>query len=278
MHFIFGLLEDKTMSPSQRKVPIMESKPPSQFIAYLAIIATPFALGAFLLAYAPAQNFNTFDPRYDGYTQPRDIGKIVEETQESTVTIKCYPPKRKDQSQGSGWAIDQSALLAQNVSESKTSIITNHHVIRGCLGSPMNNKVKIKKFFGKKNFIGTIEIWDKKNDLALISTDMKIPALQLSEYPVFPGYWVASIGSADGYEGSAALGTVFNLVGKIILFTNNISPGSSGGPLVDNLGTVVGTVTFGSTRLQYNGAMSLDAMCRKIIQCNGNFYWEFDEE
>jgi V8-like Glu-specific endopeptidase len=51
------------------------------------------------------------------------------------------------------------------------------------------------------------------------------------------------------------------------LITNNISPGSSGGPLIDNEGFVVGVTTWGLDIEQYNGAMSLDAFCAKILEC-----------
>ena len=54
-----------------------------------------------------------------------------------------------------------------------------------------------------------------------------------------------------------------------VLFTNNISEGSSGGPLIDNEGKVVGIVTWGSDkdREQFNGARSLDTFCMKMIKC-----------
>ena len=48
------------------------------------------------------------------------------------------------------------------------------------------------------------------------------------------------------------------------------------GPLVDNEGNVVGTNTWGAEGEQYNGAVSLDAMCVKIMKCDGEFYWSRD--
>ena len=49
----------------------------NKFIAYLAIIATPFALGAFVLAWSPAQQFSSEDPAGDGYVPPRSIERLV---------------------------------------------------------------------------------------------------------------------------------------------------------------------------------------------------------
>jgi hypothetical protein len=64
------------------------------------------------------------------------------------------------------------------------------------------------------------------------------------------------------------------------LITNNISHGSSGGPLVDNEGFVVGMTSWGYTEEQYNGAKSLDAFCAKILKCKYEFdgvktWWEY---
>ena len=55
-----------------------------------------------------------------------------------------------------------------------------------------------------------------------------------------------------------------------------ISHGNSGGPLVDNEGNVIGTNSWRSTKEQYNGAVSLDAMCIKIMKCKGKHFWSRD--
>ena len=85
-----------------------------------------------------------------------------------------------------------------------------------------------------------------------------------------------AVGYADGYEGSVAIGTVLNLLETEVLITNNVSSGNSGGPLVDNEGNVIGVVSWSSQDQQYNGAMSLDAMCREIIECEGETFWEWE--
>ena len=61
-----------------------------------------------------------------------------------------------------------------------------------------------------------------------------------------------------------------------IFITANISGGNSGGPLIDNEGKVVGTTSWGHKSQQYNGAKSLNAMCAKILECDGEWYWERD--
>jgi S1-C subfamily serine protease len=82
------------------------------------------------------------------------------------------------------------------------------------------------------------------------------------------------VGTADAYEGSVSFGSVMNLNATEVLITANASHGNSGGPVVDNEGRVIGTLTNGYDGEQYNVAKSLDAMCAKILKCDGKYYWE----
>jgi S1-C subfamily serine protease len=245
----------------------MTETPANKFIAFVAIVGTPFALGAFLLAWAPAQQFSNTDPKYDGYVQPRSISDLVDKTQASTVTVYCEPNKA-DFSQGTAWAID----LPNGVEEEfPTTLITNHHVIEKCIG--LDETVTVALLY-KDEVKARIIKWDKENDLAVLATTLDIEPLELSEYEPWPGYWTMALGSADGYEGSVAFGSVLNGTDYELLLTTNLSHGNSGGPLVDNEGRVVGVVTWRSTTEQYNGAKSLNAMCAEIIKCDGDYYWK----
>ena len=245
----------------------------NKFIAYLAIIATPFALGAFFLAWSPAQQFSNEDPAGDGYVPPRSIEKLVERTQESTITVWCTP-KVGIGSQGTGFAIK---LRTDVAGEYPTTLITNHHVIEDCIG--VDSEVTINLPYEDK-VKAVIVKWDEKNDLAVLATAKKLPTLALSDNGPWPGYWVMALGSADGFEGSVAFGNVLNVTYNDILITNNISHGNSGGPLVDNEGAVIGIVSWGKDVEQYNGAKSLDAFCEKILKCEFDFegektWWDY---
>jgi serine protease Do len=248
----------------------MSQTPANKFIAAIVIVTAPFAMGAFFLAWAPSAQFAASNPEYDGYVQPRSIEKLVERTQDSTVTVICRTGK-DSVSQGTAWAID-----LENGKDEKypTSLITNHHVIEDCI--PAGGKLTVAELF-KKEVPAEIIKFDKKNDLAVLATGLKLKTLELSDFDPWPGYWVMALGSADGYEGSVAFGSVLNASEYEILITANISGGNSGGPLVDNEGKVVGTVSWSSTKEQYNGAVSLNAMCSKILECNGKYYWDYEE-
>ena len=247
----------------------MENNIAQKITAFATIIALPFALGAFILTWAPAQQFYLSDPRGDGYVPPRGIETLIKTVQDSTVTIFCSPndPKSK-KSFGSGWAIDLENAQGKRF---PTTLITNHHVIDECLDG--KGKLTVAALYGKE-YLAVVDNWDEENDLASVASALEVTPLKLSEYEPLPGYWVAAIGSADGYEGSVAFGNVLNGTNLEILMTAPLSHGNSGGPLVDNEGNVVGTNTFGQKGEQYNGAMSLNALCVKIIECEGDVYWK----
>mgnify|MGYP000140216359 CR=1 FL=1 len=238
----------------------------NRFVAFLAIIATPLAAGAFLMSWGPGNHWFDFAPANDGYVAPRDISSMVDRVQESTVTVFCNVGKRGG-GIGTGWAIDSSLL---RVESSRTTLATNHHVIEDCLDG--KGKLSVALPYNKQK-AAEVLVFDEKNDLAILETDLKLEPLELSEWPPMPGYWVMVLGSADGYEGSVSFGSVLNETNKEIFITANISHGNSGGPLIDNEGLVIGTTSWGSKKEQYNGAKSLNAMCEQILKCDGKYYW-----
>lgn len=247
-----------------------------RFLLILSIITAPLAAGAFVFSFDSSRHFSNHGPSGDGYVPPRDIGAIVDKTQASTLIVTCnVPGERKKGGLGSGWAIELPADQDRLKSGFNSLIVTNHHVVEDCVGN-QRGELRVAKFEGKFSDAYVVR-FDEKNDLALLGAKATVPTLALSEWAPFPGYWTMAVGTADGYEGSVAIGTTLNLLKGEILITNNISSGNSGGPLIDNEGNVVGIVTWSSTREQYNGAKSLDAMCAVIIECeNGESFWDWD--
>ena len=245
----------------------------NKFVAALAIIATPFALGAFMLAWSPAEQFHMSNPKSDGYVQPRSVGDLVERTQESTVSVFCVV-RDDDWGLGTAWAIELENGLGEKF---PTTLITNHHVIDTCIGK--GDVITVALPF-EDPVAAELVRWDAENDLAVLRTKLKLPVLGLSEYDTFPGHWVMALGSADGYEGSVAFGNVINSNRTEILVTNNISSGSSGGALVDNEGNVVGVMTWSLDEQQYNGAVSVNTFCVKILECKYEYdgdktWWDY---
>lgn len=240
-----------------------------RFAGAIAVVALLLGGGGVYLGIGPYLNYNNTDPENDGYVQPRGLQNLVSRVLESTVTIICDTDE-KYLTQGSGWAID---LPIKDKKKYLSVIITNHHVIEDCIGN--KGEVRVKTYFGN-DYVADINRWDKKNDLAVVMTEAKVEPLGLSQAIPYPGYWVMAAGTPNGYEGSVAFGSVLNGTDTEVLITAAVSNGNSGGPLVDNEGNVIGTNSWVETRQQFNGAASLDAMCIKIMKCEGKFYWSRD--
>jgi serine protease Do len=250
----------------------MENNLAQKITTFATILALPFALGAFLLTWAPAKQFNLTDPAYDGFVQPRSIAKIVDITQDSTVTVFCdYTDKKY--TLGSAFAVE---LKHSQGNKYITTLLTNHHVIERCLEG--NTSISVLSIGGKE-VEAVIDRVDEENDIAVLATTLKLNTLSFSNYKPYPGYWIAAVGSADGYEGSVAFGNVLNMETYEILITAPLSSGNSGGPLIDNEGNVVGINTKSPVgdEYQYNLSMSLDALCIKIMKCDENVFWKLEE-
>ena len=234
----------------------------TKFLVVLSIIATALAGGAFALSWQPSNHFFDFSPSNDGYVAPRNVSRLIEDTQNSTVVVLCDLAKN-EQSLGTGWAIDRT-LLKVHVRD--TALITNYHVIKECTESPEKITVAL---LNEKEVAARVIAFDIDNDIAVLETKLEVKPLKLATYTPWPGYWVMALGSAAGYEGSVAFGNVLNTTSEDILITNNISEGNSGGALVDNEGNVIGMVTWGMDfkNDQYNGARILDVFCSSIIEC-----------
>ena len=159
----------------------MKDSASNKFVAALAIIATPFALGAFMLAWSPSDQFHQSDPQHDGYVQPRSISDLVDKTQESTLTVWCETSK-DDWSLGTAWAVELETEVSD---EYPTTLITNHHVIEDCIGGKGEVTIALP---GQSKRDAIVVDWDAKNDLAVLASKSKYPVLKLSESDPYPGY------------------------------------------------------------------------------------------
>jgi serine protease Do len=241
----------------------------NRLILFLATIALVISSASLTIGWQSHRILDNYDSAKSGFVVPKNIGGLIEGIQRSTVSVTCAVAN-EDESIGTGWAIDSETL---QVSSKQTTIITNYHVIEDCVKE--NGKVSVAKLYKDKKPAEILN-YDKKGDLAVLTTKIKLPILELSENPPYPGYWVMALGSAGAYEGSVAFGNVLNVTNEDILITNNISEGNSGGALIDNEGKVIGVVTWGMDYKtdQYNGASILDVACVKILKCQ----YEFDTE
>ena len=154
------------------------------------------------------------------------------------VAIKCLPATvslimedsyRQPISLGSGFII------------AKGKIITNMHVIEGARhGYAILNGNSVK--YPIEGYVAI----DNKNDLVILSTpNIDVPPLSLSEgeLPTI-GERIYAIGNPRGLTGTISEGIVSGIRSSeditLIQITAPISPGSSGGPVVNDQGKVIG--------------------------------------
>lgn len=255
-----------------------DSKPMSQkpklvaLVPLLLSIVSLFASASTVyFAFGPWQQFKNTDPQLDGFVPPRSIADLVAKVQDSTVTVYCDVDE-DNSFVGSGWAM---AIETDFEKEYPTAIVTNHHVIEDCLDG--KGEISVKQLSGRE-YRAIVDNWDSENDLAVIVTKLKLKPLPLSANPPAAGYWVMAVGSPKDFEGSIAFGNVVNVsTSNEIFITASLSGGNSGGPLIDNEGYVLGTNTWrGIDDVEFNGAMSLDAMCGGIMKCKDDTYWNWD--
>ena len=209
-----------------------------------------------------------FTPNF--FSAPPDLESTIKRVQLSTVVVTC------GQSQGTGWAVDLGPVAADADFQLKVkdnlypySVITNHHVIEACENNP--DAVRVSN--GTTNYISSLFTIDRRNDLAIVATQARIPVLEISPRPS-PGWWAMALGSPFGLEKSVSTGNVMNVtVDGYVISTAPVNPGNSGGPLVNSLGQVMGTNTaFLRGYQSVNIASDVDLLCRKLVDCGGDLF------
>ena len=166
--------------------------------------------------------FEEFLRRFFGNQQP-------ENNKEDDDDDLNYIPKR---SLGSGFIISPDGY-----------IITNHHVIRGA--DKIIVRLSDRRVFEAKT-IGS----DKRSDIALIKIKAnQLPVVRIGDSDALQvGEWVVAIGSPFGFDHSVTAGVV-SAKGRSLPNENYvpfiqtdvaINPGTSGGPLFNLKGEVVG--------------------------------------
>jgi len=149
----------------------------------------------------------------------------------SVVLIVAYDSMGIPSSLGSGFYFEED------------KIATNYHVIENA------SKVVFKQI-GSKSFHSVVKIssYSKSLDLAILSVKkLGKPLTIRNNSDVDVGEKVIAIGNPRGLEGSVSEGIISATRGsgelRYFQITTPISPGSSGGPLFDENGNVLGVTT-----------------------------------
>jgi tetratricopeptide (TPR) repeat protein len=171
------------------------------------------------------------------------LPELVRRIKPSAVAIQTFDNHGEPLSRGSGFFIDSDR------------VVTNRHVIENAF------RAEIHSSTGKVYPVKGVLAVDAEGDLALLKVDTPagtIRALSLERTSPQEGESVVVIGNPFGLEGSVTNGIVSAVrdiptFGRIIQITAPISPGSSGSPVVNMQGQVLGVAT-----LQITGGQSVN--------------------
>ena len=166
---------------------------------------------------------------------------LVKKIQPAIVTIVAYDVNRNVTNQGSGFFVDK-----------KGHLITNYHVLDGAYAAD------VKTFDGAKHPIEVVVAENKLSDL--IKVRVKIPEgavhwVVVTETEPSIGERVMVVGTPMGLEQTVSEGIVsavreLPVVGKVFQLSAPISPGSSGSPVINMNGNVIGVVSFQAVKGQ----------------------------
>ncbi len=174
----------------------------------------------------------------------QDVSALYRKIGPSVVAIYTYNERRENVGRGSGFFHGASS-----------HVVTNLHVLRGA------HSAQIKTAGGKVYPVAGIVARDASGDLALLAVSMpwgeSIPLAVTSILPEV-GERVVVVGSPFGLEQTVSDGIVSAIRdtaerGRVLQITAPISPGSSGSPVVNLRGEVIG-VAF----LQFRGGQNLN--------------------
>jgi len=163
------------------------------------------------------------------------LPSLIKSIKPSTVIIFAYDDKGEFLKLGSGFFISQNG-----------DVITNYHVVQGV------NSAEIKTTDEKTYPITYIVAGDEQNDLIRLSVNIPsqyVYPLSLSKTIPEVGERIIVYGSPLGLENTVSDGIVSAIrdipdYGRIIQITAPISPGSSGSPVLNMKGEVIGIATF----------------------------------
>jgi Flp pilus assembly protein TadD len=159
-----------------------------------------------------------------------DIPAIVQKAKPAVVEILTFDQQNKLLKTGTGFFISAEGLL-----------LTNHHVISG--GSSFMAKTPTGAVYFLKSVVFASESYDVA-ELQFFATDVSHLTLG-SSLSAVEGQRVLVIGNPEGLEGTVSDGIIsaFRAGRTMIQITAPVSPGSSGSPVLDESGNVIGIAT-----------------------------------
>lgn len=180
-----------------------------------------------------ADDWVTYPPAENASRKKFDRAELIRKIEPSIFYITAIRSDGSKSSQGTGFFISQ------------TQGITNHHVVAGA------SKIIIETNKGEKILVSNLGAVNETFDFAVLEFDMMVnhPPLRFSRMRVEKGEDILVFGHPRGLKNTVSNGIVSEIrslasVDDLIQITASVSPGNSGGPVVNMYGEVIGIVTF----------------------------------
>jgi putative serine protease PepD len=160
-----------------------------------------------------------------------------------------------------------TAFAVSRTSTGGTILLTNYHVVAG-VWSHGAHSVTLKQ--GARSVSGQIKTVRPTQDLASIEVINELPLLAINVTLPAVGAPVLVVGSPLGLAGTVTTGVVSAHRSHLIQISAPISPGNSGGPVVDASGRAVG---IASEKIVANNAEGLGfaipirEVCSSLVHC-----------
>ncbi|MBL4683940.1 MAG: trypsin-like peptidase domain-containing protein, partial [Nannocystaceae bacterium] len=249
------------------------SQAPAALAAYLVMCgagATALAIaGCGAEAEAEAAQATTPERRAEipsDYNPSKSLAPMIQAVAPSVVAVYTQSRTGGTQGSGSGFIYTSNGL-----------VVTNHHVVDGAAG------VQVRLADGQR-FEAQVLGSDEATDLAVLRLidASELPAVTLGDsHALAVGDWVVAIGNPMGLDHSASVGIISGKGrGSLGLYRDSyldflqtdadIAPGSSGGPLFDFEGSVVGVTTAVGAGSRPGFAIPVDTVRRIVGQLEKN--------
>jgi serine protease Do len=195
--------------------------------------------------------------------QGADIPAMIRNAKPAVVEILAYDKQNQLLKTGTGFFISPNGVL-----------LTNYHVISDA--ASVIAKTHDQEVYSLKSILAFSETSDVA-ELEFLAKNRPFLSLGFASKAV-EGQRVLVIGNPEGLEGTVSDGIIsaFRGGGTLIQITAPISPGSSGSPVLDESGNVIGIATrIFKEGQNLNFAISAEAI-RKAIQKSSPEPWLLD--
>lgn len=186
-----------------------------------------------------------------------DVTALASDTLPSVFTIEVRSPLGADL--GSAWVA--------RVDGGTSTLITNFHVVEPAWTVGIH-QVLVRQ--GDLTYDGTVVRVSESHDLAAIEVKEQFVPVPVAPAKPSVGDPVVVIGSPYGLEGTVATGVVSAFRAGRMQISAPVSPGDSGGPVLNSQGQVIGVIV---SKVAAVGAEALSfsipaaVVCRTVVSC-----------